>query len=90
MDDAFQRRPTITAKSNQHVPYPNLSTPSQSQVSLSVDGKQLRPIVENSAQGSDVISLRKEPLQISRGPMKMEPTRRPPQPPQRVHTIAVE
>ena len=90
MDDAFQRRPTGTARSTTHGPYANLPTPSQSQVSLSVDAKQLHPIVENSPRGSDAISLRTEPLQISRGPMKMEPTRRPPQPPQRVHTIAVE
>lgn len=94
MDDAFQRRPSFTNHEPQPLVYSNRSTPSQSQVSLVLDPKQLlHTIAENSPRASDASSMRNEPLQISRGPMRMEPTRRPPQPPQapqRVHTIAVE
>ena len=93
MDDAFQRRPSINNQHFHSSPYSNHSSPSHSQISLTIDTKHLQTITENSPRSSDVRSLRNEPVQISRGPMRMEPTRRPPQPPkapQRVHTIAVE
>ena len=93
MDDAFQRKPSVSNQPPQQTLYSNRSTPSQSQVSLTVDPKLLHTINESSPRTSEVNSIRNEPFQVSRGPMRMEPTRRPPQPPQapqRVHTIAVE
>ena len=94
MDDAFQRKPNVVAQPSQHVLYSNQPTPSQSQISLSGDPRNLHTITESSPRVSDANLARNETIhQISRGPMRMEPTRRPPQPPpapQRVHTIAVE
>ena len=77
MDDAFQRK--INA-ANQKV-YSNQSTPSHSQVSLLPEPQQLDTINEDSPRGSRISSAN-DPLQISRGPMRMEPSRRAPQPPQ--------
>ena len=69
------------------------ASPSQSQTSLLPDQK-LHTINEDSPRDSKVTSTSKDPRQISRGPMRMEPSRRPPQPPpqgpQRFNTVSVE
>ena len=94
MDDAFQRKPSVVTQPIQPALYSNQPTPSQSQVSLVGDPRNLHTITESSPRVSDANIARNETIhQISRGPMRMEPTRRPPQPPQapqRVHTIAAE
>ena len=93
MDEAFQRR--IAASSVQQTPTPSRSraSPEQSQLSV-VDTNYLHTIAENSLpKPFHTLAAIDEPLQISRGPMRMEPSRNPPQPPQaqisRVRTIDI-
>ena len=91
MDEAIQRRINNNSAYQNRTPSRSHTSPNQSQVSL-IDQHYLHTITENSPRNSHVLSVMDEPLQISRGPMKMEPSRRPPQPPVqplRVHTIEV-
>ena len=73
--------------------YSNCASPSQSQTSLILDQK-LHTIKEDSPRDSRATAPLREPKQISRGPMRMEPSRRAPQaplgPPQRYNTVSVE
>lgn len=92
MDEAVQRR--INGNSAYQTPTRsrNPTPPNQSQISL-IDQNYLHTITENSPRTSHALSVMDEPLQISRGPMKMEPSRRAPQPPAqplRVHAIEVD
>ena len=93
MDEAFQRR--IAMSSVQQTPTPSKSraSPEQSQLSFA-DANYLRTIAENPPPSPfHSLPAIDEPLQISRGPMRMEPSRQPPQPPQaqssRVRTIDI-
>ena len=80
LDEAFsQHRPSA---GSHPLAYSVRSTPSQSQVSLVIENGQLGTITEHTIHNS-----RNGPVQISRGPMRMEPSRRPPLPPTQVHRI---
>ena len=73
--------------------YSSRASPSQSQTSLLPDQK-LHTIKEDSPRDSRATSTSKDPRQVSRGPMRMEPSREPPHPPpqapQRFNTVSVE
>jgi hypothetical protein len=78
LDDAFQR--TIPSHSQVALSYSSTSTPTLSQVTLALES-QLNTIEEDSPNHSIVVASVSDPLQISRGPMRMEPSRRAPPPP---------
>ena len=78
LDDAFQRNDP--SQSQVSLPYSNSSTPTLSQVTLALE-HQLDTIKEDSPNQSVILAAMSDPLQISRGPMRMEPSRRAPQPP---------
>ena len=79
LDEAFsQRRPSA---GSHPLAYSAYSTPSHSQVSLALDNGQLGTIREHATHDPRLAPKPADPLQISRGPMRMEPSRRPPQPP---------
>ena len=85
LDEAFsQRRPSAGGHS---LAYSIHSIPSHSQISLAVDNGQLSTITEYTTHGSILLPKPVDPLQISRGPMRMEPSRRPPQPSPQIHRI---
>ena len=69
------------------------ASPSQSQTSLLPDQK-LHTIKEDSPRDSRAVPPLKSPKQVSRGPMRMEPTRKPPRPPSqaphRYNTVSTE
>lgn len=78
LDDAFRKtspaaKPESPAYSQHHIP-----TLSQAQLALEA---QLGTISEDIMSDSDFIPLMHDPLQISRGPMHMEPSRKAPSPP---------
>ena len=78
LDDAFQRNlPNRTQSTFSY--YYNNSTPTLSQVTLALE-TQLDTIKEDSPNNSLCMPMVNDPLQISRGPMRMEPSRRPPVP----------
>jgi hypothetical protein len=77
LDDAFMIR-TVPSHNQIASSYSSTSTPSLSQVTLALES-QLGTIREaNTSTHSIKVS---DPLQISRGPMRMEPSRRAPAPP---------
>ncbi|MCJ1314972.1 hypothetical protein MMC15_000286 [Xylographa vitiligo] len=78
LDDAFQRN--IPSHNQPAYSYANNSTPTLSQVTLALES-QLGTIKEDSPNQSVVVASVRDPLQISRGPMRMEPSRRAPAPP---------
>ena len=78
LDDAFQR--TIPSHKQVALSYSSTSTPTLSQVTLALEN-QLDTIKEDSPNHSIVLASVSDPLQISRGPMRMEPSRRAPPPP---------
>ncbi|MCJ1437801.1 hypothetical protein MMC27_007188 [Xylographa pallens] len=78
LDDAFQRN--IPSHNQPSYSYANNSTPTLSQVTLALES-QLGTIKEDSPNQSVVVASVRDPLQISRGPMRMEPSRRAPAPP---------
>ncbi|MCJ1391762.1 hypothetical protein MMC18_004627 [Xylographa bjoerkii] len=78
LDDAFQRN--IPSHNQPSYSYANNSTPTLSQVTLALES-QLGTIKEDSPNQSVVLASVRDPLQISRGPMRMEPSRRAPAPP---------
>ncbi|MCJ1384049.1 hypothetical protein MMC17_007165 [Xylographa soralifera] len=78
LDDAFQRN--IPSHNQPSYSYANNSTPTLSQVTLALES-QLDTIKEDSPNHSVVVASVRDPLQISRGPMRMEPSRRAPAPP---------
>jgi len=78
LDDAFQR--TIPSHNQVALSYSSTSTPTLSQVTLALES-QLNTIEEDSPNHSIVLASVSDPLQISRGPMRMEPSRRAPPPP---------
>ncbi|MCJ1405013.1 hypothetical protein MMC11_008239 [Xylographa trunciseda] len=78
LDDAFQRN--IPSHNQPSYSYANNSTPTLSQVTLALEN-QLGTIKEDSPNHSVVLASVRDPLQISRGPMRMEPSRRAPAPP---------
>ena len=78
LDDAFQRN--IPSHIQPPYSYVSNSTPTLSQVTLALES-QLGTINEDSPNHSIVLTSVRDPLQISRGPMLMEPSRRAPAPP---------
>ena len=77
LDDAFRKTSPSKPESpaySQHL----LSSLSQAQLALEA---QLGTISEDTTFDSDLIPLMHDPLQISRGPMHMEPSRKAPSPP---------
>ncbi|MCJ1353327.1 MAG: hypothetical protein MMC33_003312 [Icmadophila ericetorum] len=78
LDDAFQRN--MPLKGSVGTPYSSTSTPTLSQVELALES-QLDTIAEVSPHNSTIIPHVRDPLQISRGPMRMEPSRKAPAPP---------
>ena len=76
LDDAFQRSspPKILFEDTQQC------TPTLSQVEEALEA-QLATISEDVLSQSDLLPLVHDPLQISRGPMQMKPSRAPPPPP---------
>jgi len=78
LDDAFQR--TIPSHNQVALSYSSTSTPTLSQVTLALES-QLDTIKEDTPHHSTVLASVSDPLQISRGPMRMEPSRRAPPPP---------
>ena len=87
LDDAFQRN--MPLKQSTPISYTTNSTPTLSQVTLALE-TQLDTITEDSPHTSVVLPLVHDPLQISRGPMRMEPSRRAPIPPNRTISPAHE
>ncbi|MCJ1478516.1 hypothetical protein MMC13_007196 [Lambiella insularis] len=81
LDDAFQRN--VPSYSQGSFSYSNNSTPTLSQVTLALEN-QLDTIKEDSPRTSAALTAVGNPLQISRGPMRMEPSRRAPPPPPRI------
>lgn len=78
LDDAFQR------SSPQYLEAPGYTcqtSPTLSQVELALEA-HLVTICEDAPLGHNILSLMHNPLQISRGPMQMEPSRNPPSLPQ--------
>ncbi|MCJ1248210.1 hypothetical protein MMC30_005427 [Trapelia coarctata] len=78
LDDVFQR--TIPLHNQVALSYSSTSTPTLSQVTLALES-QLDTIKEDTPNHSIVVASVSDPLQISRGPMRMEPSRRAPPPP---------
>ena len=78
LDDAFQRN--MPLKGSIGTPYSSTSTPSLSQAELALES-HLDTIAEVSPHNSMAVPNTRDPLQISRGPMRMEPSRRAPAPP---------
>ena len=78
LDDAFQRN--MPLKGSRSTLYSSTSTPSLSQAELALEN-HLDTIAEVSPHNSMTVPNARDPLQISRGPMRMEPSRRPPAPP---------
>lgn len=77
LDDAFRKTSPSKPESpaySQHL----LPTLSQAQLALEA---QLGTISEDTTFDSDLVPLMHDPLQISRGPMHMEPSRKAPSPP---------
>ena len=78
LDDAFE-------KTSPHNNFPlvcaNPNSPTLSQAELELEA-QLWSINEDVPLASHVVSMVQDPLQISRGPMHMEPSRKAPSPPQ--------
>ena len=87
LDDAFQRN--MPLKQPIPVSYTSNSTPTLSQVTLALEN-QLDTITEDSPRTSVAVPFVHDPLQISRGPMRMEPSRRAPIPPNRTVSPAHE
>ncbi|KAL8855366.1 MAG: hypothetical protein Q9178_007980 [Gyalolechia marmorata] len=81
--DALDEAVKKTSPTNVPVPPPYAQTylPSLSQAELALE-VQLGTIDENSTLDSVVVPLVHDPLQISRGPGRMEPSRKPPPLPQ--------
>ena len=77
LDHAFQRN--LPSRIQSTSSYSNNSTPTLSQVTLALE-TQLDTIKEDSPNNSLCMPMVNDPLQISRGPMRMEPSRRPPVP----------
>ena len=80
LDDAFQRN--MPLKDQKPMSYSSNSSPTLSQVTLALES-HLDTIKEDSPHHSLVIPFINDPLQISRGPMRMEPSRKAPVPPGR-------
>ena len=78
LDDAFQR--TIPSHNQVALSYSSSSTPTLSQVTLALES-QLDTIKEDTPHHATILASVSDPLQISRGPMRMEPSRRAPPPP---------
>ena len=77
LDDAFRK----TSPSKPESPSYSLHlTPTLSQAQLALEA-QLGTISEDATLDSDMVPLMHDPLQISRGPMHMEPSRKAPSPP---------
>ena len=77
LDDAFRK----TSPAVPHSPvYSQHSIPTLSQAQLALEA-HLGTISEDNSSESDLVPLMHDPLQISRGPMHMEPSRKAPSPP---------
>lgn len=78
LDDAFQKSspPYLEPPG-----YTCQTSPTLSQAELALEA-HLVTINEDAPLGHDILSLMHDPLQISRGPMHMEPSRKPPSLPQ--------
>lgn len=78
LDDAFQKNspPYLEPPG-----YTCQTSPTLSQAELALEA-HLVTISEDAPLGHDILSLMHDPLLISRGPMHMEPSRKPPSPPQ--------
>ena len=85
LDDAFQRN--MPLKDQKPMSYSSNSSPTLSQVTLALES-HLDTIKEDSPHHSLVIPFVNDPLQISRGPMRMEPSRKAPVPPGRIGSPA--
>ena len=77
LDDAFQKTGSLGLH---NLSYTTKSTPSLSQVTLALES-HLGTIREDPHINWAVLPLAHDPLQISRGPMRMEPSRKAPPPP---------
>ncbi|MCJ1485319.1 hypothetical protein MMC06_005493 [Schaereria dolodes] len=77
LDDAFQKNgpPRVP-----NLSYTANSTPTLSQVTLALES-HLGTITEDPHINFSMVPLGHDPLQISRGPMRMEPSRKAPPPP---------
>lgn len=80
LDEAFQQ--PLPVKHQTTSSYSSNSTPTLSQVTLALE-HQLGTIQEALPARTVASPSSSDPLQISRGPMRMEPSRRAPQPPGR-------
>lgn len=78
LDDAFERTSPLN---RQPTLYANPNSPTLSQAELELEA-QLCIIGEEVPLEKEVVHLVHDPLQISRGPMHMEPSRKAPSPPQ--------
>ena len=81
LDDAFQRN--MPLKDQKPMSYSSNSSPTLSQVTLALES-HLDTIKEDSPHHSVIIPFVNDPVQISRGPMRMEPSRKAPVPPGRI------
>ena len=87
LDDAFQRNMPLKHQTSRS--YTSNSTPTLSEVTLALES-QLDTIKEDSPPHSIVVPNVHDPLQISRGPMRMEPSRKAPYPPTQTGSPAQE
>ena len=87
LDDAFQRNMPLKHQTSRS--YASNSTPTLSEVTLALEN-QLDTIKEDSPPHSIMVPNVYDPLQISRGPMRMEPSRRAPYPPTQTGSPAQE
>ncbi|KAL9609344.1 MAG: hypothetical protein Q9167_005889 [Letrouitia subvulpina] len=96
LDEAFRKtsptnlpapEPTPAANLKPAPAYAQHSFPTLSQAELALEA-QLGTIDEDSTLDSVVVPLVHDPLQISRGPGHMEPTRKAPPPPPSVHSMS--
>ena len=78
IDHAFER---TSPHNHLHLVYAHPSSPTLSQAELELEA-QLCSIHEDVSLVSQVVPTVQDPLQISRGPMHMEPSRKAPSPPQ--------
>ncbi|KAL8962322.1 MAG: hypothetical protein Q9193_001256 [Seirophora villosa] len=86
LDEAFRKTSPVNLPAAPVYTQQYLPTLSQAELALEV---QLGTIEEDSTLGSAVVPLVHDPLQISRGPGRMEPSRKPPPLPRlQVHMTA--
>lgn len=82
LDDAFEK---TSPHNNFPLVYANPNSPTLSQAELELEA-HLCSIHEDAPLISHMVPAVQDPLQISRGPMHMEPSRKAPSPPQNQHS----